>query len=186
VKASAGALKMVPQPIAKAGQQPLFPGNRGCGQRERGAAVVEMGGWSGHPQHGTERHVVIRIDGIKTKPKNRSRFTTKGGAMAEAAATRKIRFAVRARIRDVFGLEHGPIHIVGPGAPRPSRVVLTRLSFGELDRGAVWEAMKPVWDGVADGLGLRDDRELQKSGDVQQAKCKRGTSGVVIELLFSV
>ena len=168
-------------------QVPLFPGNRGCGKREKPAAVITKGSMlvidgtlgpdgSFDGIHVAQKQVTIRIDGLELKPKNRSRFTTKGGAMAEAAATRKARNRVKLEIVAAVGLRHAP----------PSRVVVTRLSFGTLDRGAVWEACKPVWDGIADAFELKSDRELQEQGDVAQGKCARGTKGVIIELFFSV
>lgn len=169
---------MVPRPLA---QVPLFPGNRGCGVRDRGAAVTQMDlrtASLAEGEHATYlgRCVVVRLDGVKLSSPNTSRFTTRGGAMAQASAIKKLRRDVKLHIISALGLGH----------VAPSRVVITRLSFGELDRDNAWSSAKPVFDGVADAFTLANDRELQKNGDVQQCKCKRGTSGVVIELFFSV
>lgn len=179
-----------------ADQVPLFPGNRGCGKRERGAAVVE------HPFASTltgERCVVIRIDGMKTKPKNRTRFASRGGMFASAAEVAEIRERTRKSVLEalgansswkrrvvkkidgvrVRGLETLPCH-----KPGPSRVVITRLSSGRMDKGSAAEALKPVWDGIADAFGLPDDYELQERGEERRDKCKPGTSSIVVELFF--
>ena len=162
-------------------QQPLFAGNRGCGKRDKPATVIEQclvqhRGSDGHSNFLPMRRVTVRIDGLELKPINRSAVISRGGRMAQAAATRKTRNRVKLEIIAAVGLD----------SPAPSRVVVTRLSFGTLDRGAVWEACKPVWDGIADAFTLTSDRELQERGDVALGKCARGTKGVVIEMFFSV
>ena len=116
------------------------------------------------------------IDGLHVTPKNRNFTVSMGARMAEAAKTRKTREQVRLRVLALVGRRA----IVGV-----PKVTLTRLSAGTLDRGAVWESLKSAWDGVADGLGLRDDRELQERGDVRQEKCPRGSCGVRIEIVLN-
>lgn len=168
----------------------LFPGNRGCGVCDRGAAVViipDDGRCVGYQdlrkrslqsgEHMTHhgRRIIVRLDGVKLESPNRSATVSRGARMAQAGRTKKLRAQVKLHIISALGLGHAP----------PSRVVVTRLSFGELDRDNAWASAKPVFDGVADAFALPNDRELQKNGDVAQSKCKKGTSGVIIELYFS-
>lgn len=93
--------------------------------------------------------------------------------MAEASKTRKAREQVRLRTMALLGRR------AVVGVPR---VTVTRLSAGVLDRGGLWESLKAVFDGLADGLGLKDDRELQELATVAQEKCPRGSCGVRLEV----
>lgn len=184
-------------------QQPLFAGNRGCGKRDKPAAVVDIVARRGDQT--AWRKVIVRIDGFETKPKNRSHIASVGARMGEAEDTRKARKRVKLAIFEAVGINATWTHKVttkvkgiyvtgdvteGCHRPAPARVVVTRLSSNagtsnEMDRGAVWEALKSTWDGIADAFGLASDRDLQREGDVAQAKCKPGTKGIVIELFFS-
>lgn len=159
-----------------ADQVPLFPGNRGCGKREMGAAITDMDIVRRRSDEGYQgRLVIVRINGVKLESPNRSATVSRGARMAQAGRTKKLRETVRVHILGALGVGHAP----------PSSVVVTRLSFGELDRDNAWSSCKPVFDGIADAFGLPNDRELQKSGDVRQSKCARGTSGVIVELYFA-
>lgn len=195
----------------------LFPGNRGCGKRDQPAGVViipDDGRRVGYQdlrtaslqsgEHMTFRGrcVVVRINGMQTKPNNGVRFTSKGGAMAQASDIRKQRARVRLEILAALGInatyEHkvttrvGKTYVTnvvtsGCHKPAPTRIALTRLSSGKgLDKGGLWEAMKAVVDGIADAFGLVDDRELQENAEMKNGKCARKSSGVVIELFFEV
>lgn len=120
--------------------------------------------------------VTVNCPGLKTKPKNAQRFASRGGVYAAAAETKRIVTYVAAVTR-----REVPARLFGK-LPTKARVI--RISAGELDHGAVWEAAKPVWDGLAQGLGLSDDRALQRPprGDVAQEWCKRLGGGIRIEL----
>lgn len=124
--------------------------------------------------------IVIDLPGLKTKPKNATRFASRGGVFAEAAQTKRIVSLVAAITRSkVPSARLGTL---------PTRATFIRISAGELDYGAVWEAAKPVWDGLAKGLGLDDDRELQRPprGEVKQEWCRRREGGVRIELEWEI
>ena len=116
--------------------------------------------------------ITVLISGLKTEPINiRGHWRTKAKKTAAVRNIVKLKVMVsRAR-----------------GKGLPSSVRVTRLSAGTLDHGAVYEAIKSVVDGLADGLGLTDDRELQEPSrmSVAQEKCKRGTCGIRIEMDFA-
>lgn len=169
-------------------QASLFPGNRGCGKRDKSASVALVG------SDGV-RCVVVRLN-IELESPNRAAFSRWGAS----GPIKKKREAARVGVLATLGANGTWTRIVSKKIdgvrvrgtetlpcyrPAPSRVVITRLSFGELDKDNAGMAAKPVWDGIADAFGLPNDRELQKSGDVQQSKCRKGTSGVLIELFFS-
>lgn len=120
--------------------------------------------------------IVIDCPGLRTKPKNAVRFASRGGMFADATETKRIVSYIAA-----VTLSKVPHHLRGK---LPSRAVFIRISAGELDHGAVWEASKPVWDGLAKGLGLADDRDLQRPprGEVKQEWCKKKMGGVRLEL----
>ena len=170
-------------------QVPLFAGNRGCGVRDRGAAVVIIPDdgrrvvqqdlrtaslQSGEHMTHFGRCVVVRIDGVKLESPNRSATVSRGARMAQAGRTKKLRAQVKLHIIAALGLGHAP----------PSRVVVTRISAGELDMDNAWSSCKAVFDGVADAFNLPNDRELQKRAAVRQMKSKPRTRGVLIELFF--
>ena len=113
------------------------------------------------------------IDGLHVTPKNRNFTVSMGARMAEAAKTRKTREQVRLRTMAMLGRR------TVVGIPRTT---VTRLSAGVLDRSGLWESLKSVIDGLADGLGLKDDRELQERMTVAQEKCPRGACGIRIEV----
>lgn len=119
--------------------------------------------------------MLVRIDGVKLESPNRSATVSRGARMAQAGRTKRLRETVRVHVLGALGVGHTP----------PSRVVVTRLSFGELDTDNAWSSCKPCFDGIADAFGLPNDRELQKRAEVHQARCKRGTSGVLVEMFFS-
>jgi hypothetical protein len=120
--------------------------------------------------------VSLSFPGLKTKPRNAQRFASRGGVYAAAAETKRIVTYVAAVTR-----REVPARLFGK---LPTRVRVIRISAGELDHGGVWEAMKPVFDGLAIGLNLPDDRELQRPprGDVAQEWCKRKEGGLRIEM----
>lgn len=143
-------------------QQKLF--HAGSGQRPREAAFVIVG-----------QVVTVRLDGVKLVSPNANHTATRGSRYAELGRIKRLKGAVMLAVRAAVG--------VGSAGELP-RVVITRRSFGELDRDNAWSSAKPVFDGVAMALGLADDRALQKLGDVVQEKCARGTFGVVITIDF--
>ena len=120
--------------------------------------------------------VCLTFPGLKTKPRNAQRFASRGGVFAAAAETKRIVTHVAAVTR-----REVPARLFGK-LPTKARVI--RISAGELDHGGMWEASKPVWDGLAQGLGLADDRELQRPprGDVVQEWCRRKEGGLRVEL----
>lgn len=143
-------------------QQKLF--HRGSGVRSREPAFTVVG-----------RVVTVRLDGVKLVSPNRNHTATRGSRFAENARVQKLKGAVALAVRAAVGavtLERLP------------RVVVTRRSFGTLDRDNAWSSCKPVFDGVAHALGLKDDRALQELGDVAQEKCARGSFGCVITIDF--
>lgn len=63
----------------------------------------------------------------------------------------------------------------------PVRVRLVRLSAGELDDDNLRGALKAVRDGVADALGLRDDRDPRVTAwDYDQERVPRGAFGIEV------
>lgn len=63
------------------------------------------------------------------------------------------------------------------------KITLTRVSVKLLDDDNVQGALKPVRDGVADGLGLASDRQSDKlSWDYQQARGPMGYYGVRVRI----
>jgi hypothetical protein len=64
------------------------------------------------------------------------------------------------------------------------RVTLTRLSSAAkpMDRDNLIAALKPVVDGLALGLGIADDFELQERMTWARERCARGFKGVRIEV----
>jgi hypothetical protein len=120
--------------------------------------------------------VSLSFPGLKTKPRNAQRFASRGGVYAAAAETKRIVTYVAAVTR-----REVPARLFGK---LPTRVRVIRISAGELDHGGVWEAAKPIFDGLAKGLGLDSDRELQRPprGNVKQEWCKPKQGGVRIEL----
>lgn len=114
----------------------------------------------------------ITIPGAKLVSPNRSHTMTRGSRFAELKRVRDLQERVR-------------LHLLAAGLDEeqvPSRIVIVRLSSGELDRDNAWSSSKPVWDALAKFFGLPNDRELQKAGDVRQEKAPRGKGGVRIEV----
>lgn len=115
-------------------------------------------------------------------------FMTRGGAMKEFARRKEIRqtvgsvvhHAVRAKLSAKLQVPFARRTL----AVMPDKGELIRCSSGELDIGNLWLAMKEVIDGLADGLGLDDDRELQKRLVLSQQKVKRGRQGIIIGISF--
>jgi hypothetical protein len=143
-------------------QTKLF--HAGSGVRDRSGVVAVVG-----------KIVVLRIDGVKLTSPNGIRGMSKGASYSHMARIRKLRERIKLEVSAAFGADD----------PVPTRVVITRRSFGELDRDNAWSSAKPVWDGIADAFGLPNDRALQNAGDVRQEKCKRGTFGIVLEFSFA-
>lgn len=117
--------------------------------------------------------VRITVMNLKTEPIN-----VKGHWSVKAKKTKIIRETVY-------------LHVLGSKARRrglPVSVRITRLSAGELDFLAVGEALKACVDGLADGLGLPDDKKLQmpERMTLAQETCKRGTFGIRIDLVFEL
>ena len=115
----------------------------------------------------------LRIDlmGVRLVSPNRNHTASRGSRFAELRRVRDLRSIVTLKLRATLDTKEPP-----------SRVVLTRLSAGELDRDNAWSSSKPVWDAIAEVFGLPNDRELQKAGDVLQEATKRGVFGVRIEM----
>lgn len=114
----------------------------------------------------------IVIPGLKLVSPNRNHTMTRGSRFAELKRVRDLQSTVRA-------------HLLAAGLDEeaaPSRVVIVRLSSGELDRDNAWSSSKPVWDAIAKFYGLPNDRALQNAGDVRQEKAPRGKGGVRLEL----
>lgn len=65
------------------------------------------------------------------------------------------------------------------GATLPLVVVLTRVSPRELDTDNLSGALKGCRDGIADGLGLRDDRDPRVTWHVRQRKGKAAVEVIV-------
>lgn len=163
-------------------QAKLF--HKGSGERARDAAVARFGST-----------VLVRINGLELKPKNRSANVSFKGRMAEANRTRKARQAACVHVAQALGIKLVPRQykagktlvtiLVGESLFEPTpRVVVYRLGAGNPDRGGIWEACKPIWDGVADALGLANDHDLQERGEVKMGKVAPKTYGVLIELEF--
>lgn len=68
----------------------------------------------------------------------------------------------------------------------PVRVLLTRMSAGELDDDNLRGALKAVRDGVADALGLRDDSDARVTWLYAQAKVPRGSWGFEVVVTRSI
>ena len=118
--------------------------------------------------------LVTTIDGVLLKsPNGGAGFVSRGGMFANAKRIRELRQTIYLRVLAMVGRRKVT------GIPR---VTLTRLSAGELDVDNLHAACKPCWDSVARGLGLKDDRALQKAGAVAQETCPRGSCGVRIEV----
>lgn len=62
----------------------------------------------------------------------------------------------------------------------PIVVTLTRLSAGRLDSDGLLAALKSLRDGVADGLGLRDDNDPRVTWKYEQETAPRKKYGVEI------
>lgn len=129
----------------------------------------------------------VSIDlGIKTKGQH-ANFMTRKGAMAEFARRKEIRQTVGSVVHHAVRPHLGKTAVAFSRrtlAVLPVRVSIIRCSSGELDIGNLWLAMKEVIDGIADGLNLSDDRELQKRCILSQHKVKRGMQGVTINIEF--
>ena len=75
----------------------------------------------------------------------------------------------------------GKSRLQGSTEVLPLRVVLCRLSAGELDSDNLQGALKAIRDGLADALGLKDN-DPRVTWEYSQFKVKRGKFGVRVTL----
>ena len=111
-------------------------------------------------------------------PLNNSQGMTRGGNIARSSARKKIRLAVRNRIRIAFLVAR--VHWLDV---LPVSVQLTRISSGTLD---AWDglpaSLKPVVDGIADAFELPDSDARFTWLPPKQEKAKRGVYGCMIQI----
>lgn len=125
------------------------------------------------------------------------RFASKKGAYARARENKDIRNLVCGEVyfavwdtmqhEGIFWSDVYYAYRQGRFSMMPHKVIITRQSAGELDYGNLWDAMKPVVDGIADALHMSDDRELQKPPRMllEQVKGKPGQQWLHITLHFN-
>lgn len=151
-------------------QAPLFPGNRGCGKRERSAADVAE----------TRDRVIVRIDGLETTTPNTTRFRTPGGARAHHRRNKVVRETVWARVLAAVG---NRVRSRGVASIR-----VTRFSRGQLDDDNLIAAVKSARDGIAKAIGI-DDRWFSVTSAPGKIPfiCEQspGKPGLAIEVVFA-
>ncbi len=110
-----------------------------------------------------------------TNPNNGSQGMSRGAAMSKARRRKVQRFAAKMHCSGAF--------TVYPGRPPlPADVTVTRLapSNGLDPHDGLGAALKGVIDGVADALGLANDRDERVTWVLEQERSK--TYGVRVEI----
>lgn len=125
-----------------------------------------------HPYRSGDGRTVAFTLPLLTKSQNGIRFTTRGGMMAHSKVVREQRMAACNRTK-AWNVPMGSY-----------RIALERMSSGTLDDDNLRSALKAARDGIADGLGFRDDSDKRLEWLYSQMKCPRGRYGVrvVIEV----
>jgi hypothetical protein len=96
-----------------------------------------------------------------------------GDYRAAAAMRKRERSAVRNALYARFGTIPPPLPLV---------VILTRVAFAEMDEDNFAAGAKSVRDGVADWLGLANDRNPSLLWVYRQERAPRGTFRVRVEI----
>ena len=119
--------------------------------------------------------LVTTIDDIDTRSPNGMSRGSLGAMYADRNRVAGIKQTVYLRTLAMLGRRK----VVGV-----PRVTLVRLSSAAkpMDRDNLIAALKPVVDGLAMGLGLDDDYELQERMTWARERCARGYKGVRIEV----
>ena len=89
---------------------------------------------------------------------------SKGGKIAKSNRIKETRALFCASVRNRIGKSIVQSH----------HIILTRVSVGKLDYDNLVSALKPARDGVADGLGLKSD----KDSDVLKWEYEQASGGV--------
>lgn len=124
---------------------------------------------------------------LHTLRERNQRGASMGARMALAAREKEQRQTTATTLRRTFG--HPPLWHVFPEPSKPDftrpnriRVTLTRLSPGTLDEDGIDDALKNVRDGVADWLGLKNDRDNRLTWAYAQERSAASVHKVRIEI----
>lgn len=125
--------------------------------------------------------LTTKLEGLKLTSPNRTRFATRGGALAQAAKAKRMRelgaLATRGCVSSLF--LRGPT-MYGANV----RVTIVRIAPRAFDDDNFVASCKALRDGIADAFGLKDHDE-RISFWYEQTRGKPREYGVVLQFLIT-